>query len=46
MSIIVLYTDNDANQPVDQIYNGNRSVAVMKIRAVCPTSGSNDSLKS
>ena len=36
----------DANQPVARHFNaGNHSVSDMKIRALCPISGSNDSRK-
>jgi hypothetical protein len=37
---------NDANLPVARHFNnGNHSVSEMVIRALCPTSGSNDSRK-
>ena len=39
-------TSNDANQPVAKHFNnGNHCVSDMKIRALCPISGSNDSRK-
>ena len=39
-------TSNDANQPVARHFNnGNHCVSDMKIRALCPISGSNDSRK-
>jgi hypothetical protein len=37
---------NNANQPVARYFNiGNHSVSDMKIRALCPISGSNDNRK-
>ena len=37
---------NDANQPVARHFNnGSHCVSDMKIRALCPISGSNDSRK-
>ena len=37
-------TSNDANQPVARHFNnGSHCVSDMKIRALCPISGSNDS---
>ena len=39
-------TSNDANQPVARHFNnGSHCVSDMKIRALCPISGSNDSRK-
>ena len=39
-------TSNDANQPVARHFNnGSHCVSDMKIRALCPISGSNDSCR-
>ena len=39
-------TCNDANQPVERHFNnGRHCVCDMKIRALCPISGSNESCK-
>ncbi len=45
-SLAVAVSANDANQPVARHFNsGSHCISDMKIRALCPISGSNDSRK-
>ena len=44
--LVTAVTRNDASQPVARHFNnGSHCVSDMKIRALCPISGSNDSRK-